>query len=149
MIDDWLFTNWRLTGPILLKRSIVECVVSELPDALGSFRRQKRINEIAVILRGIGYFVLAFVLAAVLYKSAMQASLRRLALPPLSAVPKVGLGLGRKGKDIGGMDGWVDMEASNDDDADSRRDAGDSGGGGDSDGDQGGGDEGDGGGSKK
>ena len=120
--DDWLFTNWRLTDPNLLKRSLAECIRSELPDVLDNFRRRKRINEIAAVCRGVGYFVLAFVFVAVMYKGAMQASLRRMEredrekrgfAPPVSAVPKTG---GRKGTDIDGTDGWIDMESSDDDD---------------------------------
>jgi hypothetical protein len=119
--DEWMFTTWRLTDPGLLKRSIVESVVSELPDAFGNFKRQKRIHEIAAMGKGVGYFVLVGFFAAILYKGAMQASLKRMAKEdadrgfarPVSAVSKQG---GRKGKDIGGMDGWIDMETSDDDD---------------------------------
>lgn len=120
--DDWFFTNWRLTDPNLLKRSLVECVKAELPDVLDNFKRRKRINEIAATCRGVGYFVLAFVIVAFMYKSAMQASLRRMEREdkeargfarPVSAVPKTG---GRKGTDISGTDGWIYMEYDDDDD---------------------------------
>lgn len=119
--DDWIFTTWRLTDPSLLKRSLVESVVSELPDVFSNFKRNKRISEIAATGRGMGTFVLVGIFVALLYKGAMQASLKRMAREdkergfqrPVSAVSKKG---GRKGTDIGGMDGWIDMETSEDDD---------------------------------
>lgn len=119
--DDWLFTNWRLTDPDLLKRSIVESVVSELPDVLGNLKRRKRLNELMIIGQGFGYFAVAAALAALLYKGGMEAHMRRMAREdrergysrPISAVSKKG---GRKGKEIDGMDGWIDMEATEDDD---------------------------------
>jgi hypothetical protein len=118
--DEWLFSNWRLTDPDLLKRSIVESVVSELPDVLGNFKRRKRLNELVIIGQGLGYFAVAAALAALLYKGGMEAHLRRMAREdrergysrPISAVSKKG---GRKGKEIDGMEGWIDMEASDND----------------------------------
>jgi hypothetical protein len=42
--DDWLFTNRKLLDPNLLRRSMVEAVVQELPDALASFQRRRNIK---------------------------------------------------------------------------------------------------------
>ena len=77
--DNWLFTNWRLTDPNLLKRSIHESVMTELPDVLDNFKRRKRISEISVLGTGLGYFVGAVAIVTILYKVGMEANLRRIA----------------------------------------------------------------------
>jgi len=120
--DDWLFTNWRLTDPDLLKRSIVESVQSELPDVLGNFRRRKRISELSVLGSGMGYLAVAAVLLTFLYKVGMEANLRRISREdkargfsqPTSARYKKSQKQGIEIKNMG--DGWLDMEESVDDD---------------------------------
>ena len=120
--DDWLFTNWRLTDPDLLKRSIVESVQSELPDVLGNFRRRKRISELSVLGSGMGYLAVAAVLLTFLYKVGMEANLKRISREdkargfsqPTSARYKKSQRQGTEIKNMG--DGWLDMEESVDDD---------------------------------
>ena len=120
--DNWLFTNWRLTDPDLLKRSIVESVQSELPDVLGNFRRRKRISELSVLGSGMGYLAVAAVLLTFLYKVGMEANLKRISREdkargfsqPTSARYKKSQRQGTEIKNMG--DGWLDMEESADDD---------------------------------
>ena len=120
--DDWLFTNWRLTDPDLLKRSIVESVQSELPDVLGNFRRRKRISELSVLGSGMGYLAVAAVLLTFLYKVGMEANLKRISREdkargfsqPTSARYKKSQRQGTEIKNMG--DGWLDKEESVDDD---------------------------------
>ena len=117
--DEWLFSNYALTDPDLLKRSFVETVVQELPQVLDNFKRRKRINEIASIASGLGYFALVMVAVGLLYRTAMAANLKRSKIEEdmgmgfsASAISKKSA---RKGKKIDGMeDGWVDMEEDDD-----------------------------------
>jgi hypothetical protein len=44
--DDWLFTNDKLLDPNLLKPSIVEAVVAEMPYAYNPWMRRKFLNGI-------------------------------------------------------------------------------------------------------
>lgn len=118
--DDFLFSNYALTDPNLLKRTFVETIVQELPDVLGNFKRRKRISELMSIVSGLGYFALTMAAVGLLYKTAMAANLRR-----SQAEEEMGRGFSasaiskkaaRKGKAIDGMeDGWVDMEEDDDD----------------------------------
>ena len=118
--DDFLFSNYHLTDPNLLKRSYVETIMQELPPVLGNFKRRKRISELMSIVSGLGYFALVMAAIGLLYKTAMAANLRR-----SQAEEEMGRGFSasaiskkaaRKGKKIDGMeDGWVDMEEDDDD----------------------------------
>ena len=117
--DEWLFSNYALTDPNLLKRSFVETVVQELPQVLDNFKRRKRINEILNIVSGLGYFSVAMLAIGLLYRTAMAANLKRSKMEEsmgmgfsASAISKKS---NRKGKRIEGMgDGWVDMEEDDD-----------------------------------
>lgn len=117
--DEWLFGNYALTDPNLLKRSFVETVVQELPQVLDNFKRRKRINEISSIVSGLGYFAVVMLAVGLLYRTAMAANLKR-----SKTEEDMGMGFSasaiskksnRKGKRIEGMDeGWVDMEEDDD-----------------------------------
>ena len=119
--DDWLFNMWTLTSPNLLKKSIVEAVVEEMPDVLLNIKQRKRINEFLVLLGGFAYFAVGIAVVTVLYKGAIrsyrQKTLRDDAVRgyklPTSAISKKAA---KKGKQIDNMDaGWVDMELPADD----------------------------------
>ena len=140
--DDWLFSASRLVDPNLLKRTLVETIVAELPDVLGNFKKRKQLSEFGVIFSGLAYFFGGAIFISVLYKGALAAGLRRGAAAgkddalgggrgfSASAISKKGP---RKGKQIEGMgDGWLDMEI---DDSDDSPDAGGGGKGGGSGGD--------------
>jgi hypothetical protein len=43
--DDWLFSNWKLTNPNLLKMSLPEALAIEVPIAISNFRRRRRMVE--------------------------------------------------------------------------------------------------------
>jgi hypothetical protein len=49
-----------------------------LPDVIANLKRRKRINEVLTISRGLGFFLVAAVFAALLYRGAMQSYLRRM-----------------------------------------------------------------------
>jgi len=75
--DDWLFSSARLVDPNLLKRSLVETIVQELPDVLANFKKRKQLSELTVIGSGLAYFFGGAIFISILYKGALAAGLRR------------------------------------------------------------------------
>jgi len=120
--DDWMFSNWVLTDPNLLKRSFVEAITDEIPDVLVNMNRRRRINEVAQVISGFGLFAVGIVVVTVLYRGAMSSYRQRVEREdavrgyrlPTSAVSKKAP---KKGRQIEGQDeGWIDMESSEADD---------------------------------
>lgn len=112
--DDYLFSTWALTDPNLLKRTIIEEVVSEIPDVMANFRRNKVVHDVAMYSKGMaGVMVCVTLFGIVINKSLensrndrkREAELFGRAVP-LSATYRNG---GNSGKQMEGEEGWVDM----------------------------------------
>eukprot|EP01041_Mallomonas_annulata_P011079 gene11079-23163_t len=114
--DDWLFSNWRLTDPNMLKRTLTETLRDELPSVFGNFKRKKRIHELISLGQGVGYFAVAILFTGLLYKGAVNSSVRRKAKLSAAGIGERSVGaIAKKGPVKGVLidnmgEGWYDME---------------------------------------
>uniref|UniRef100_A0A7S0XDE2 Uncharacterized protein n=1 Tax=Chromulina nebulosa TaxID=96789 RepID=A0A7S0XDE2_9STRA len=114
--DDFIFKTSNLIDNNLLRRSMTEAILEEIPYALPHFRRRKRIYEIMTSLKSLSVLVIGFFLFGFVLKLILQAGLRKIRSQsgaPISAINKKS---NRKGKQIEGMgEGFYDMEVYDDD----------------------------------
>ena len=112
--DDWLFSNWRLTDPNILKQTFTEALTTELPVAMHAYRRRKRIQEIFSTLGSVGTIFASVLTVGFLYKRANKINRRRASSNGgynFSAISKKG---GKnEGRDLG-QSGWKDMDYDED-----------------------------------
>lgn len=129
--DDSMFSSWHLSDPNILKRSIVEEVVSEIPDVLENFRRNKILHDLRLYGRGIvGVLIAVYTVGLLLTKAKESISKDReketsiigYSMPISANYKKAQF----KGKEVAGMDGWIDMggrgDAGDDEDEDDDED---------------------------
>eukprot|EP01036_Dinobryon_divergens_P031627 gene31627-41060_t len=125
--DDFLFSTWQLTEPNLLRRTMQEAIAFELPISLANYRRSKMISDLLGIAKGcglmmFGIYILGFIIQRArleIQKDREREAAIRGFFMPISALYKGKERLA--GKELDGMDGWIDMRRdvnTNEDDDD-------------------------------
>lgn len=114
--DDALFTTAALTEPNLLRRSIVEEVLTEIPDVRDNFKRVKILEGAQKGCVNVVIFLVSFGMIGLLISTGRnqikknfqrEEALMGVAVP-ISATYKRRKEAEDSGREIGSMDGWVD-----------------------------------------